>query len=73
VASEATVKALKAAVDTVLLGAQQVKGRETPVIAYKIVCRRARPAEGQAGPPGPGAVNNSTSRMGGLCPRAKPR
>jgi adenylate cyclase len=73
VASEATVKALKAAVDTILLGAQQVKGRETPVIAYKIVCRHARPAEGQVGPPGPGAVNNSTSRMGGLCPRAKPR
>ena len=73
VASEATVRALKAAVDTVLLGAQQVKGRETPVIAYKIVCRHARPADGLAGPPGPGAVNNSTSRMGGLCPRASPR
>ena len=73
VASEATVKALKAAVDTVLLGAQQVKGRETPVIAYKIVCRHARSAEGQVGPRGPGAVSNSTSRMGGLCPRAKPR
>ena len=50
VASEATVKALKAAVDTVLLGAQQVKGRETPVIAYRIVCLHARSAEGQAGP-----------------------
>jgi len=73
VASEATVRALKAAVDTVLLGAQQVKGREAPVIAYKIVCLHARPAEGQAGPGGPGAVNNSTSRMGGLCPRARPR
>src|SRR5215472_1156640 len=73
VASEATVRALKVAVDTVLLGAQHVKGRETPVIAYKIVCRHARPADGQPGPPGPGAVNNSTSRMGGLCPRAKPR
>jgi adenylate cyclase len=73
VASEATVKALKAAVDTVLLGAQQVKGRETPVIAYKIVCRHVRSAEDQVGPPGPGAVSNSTSRMGGLCPRAKPR
>src|SRR5215469_1873717 len=73
VASEATVRALKAAVDTVLLGAQQVKGRETPVIAYKIICRRVRSAEDQAGPPGPGAVNTSTSQMGGLCPRAKPR
>jgi class 3 adenylate cyclase len=53
VASEATVKALQGAVDTVLLGAQQVKGRETPVIAYKIVCRRARSTDAQAGPPGP--------------------
>jgi len=73
VASEATVNALKAHVETVLLGAQQVKGRETPVIAYKIVCRDTRPADSQAGPAGPGAVSNSTSRMGGLCPRAKPR
>jgi class 3 adenylate cyclase len=73
VASEATVRALKAAVDTVLLGAQHVKGRETPVIAYKIVCRHARPTDGQPGPSGPGAVNNSTSRMGGLCQRARPR
>jgi adenylate cyclase len=73
VASEATVKALKADVDTVLLGAQQVKGRETPVIAYKIVCRDVRPADSQPGPPGPGAVTNTTSQMGGLCPRAKPR
>jgi class 3 adenylate cyclase/DNA-binding NarL/FixJ family response regulator len=73
VASEATVKALKAAVDTVLLGAQQVKGRETPVIAYKIICRHARPADGQTGPPGPGAATNTTSRMGGLCLRVKPR
>jgi class 3 adenylate cyclase/DNA-binding NarL/FixJ family response regulator len=73
VASEATVRALKVAVDTVLLGAQHVKGRETPVIAYKIVCRHARPADGLAGPSGPGAVSNSTSQMGGLCPRASPR
>jgi len=61
VASEATVKALRAAVETVLLGAQQVKGRETPVIAYKIVCR-----DGQA-------AGTITSRMGGLCPRPRPR
>ena len=72
VASEATVKALKADVDTVLLGAQHVKGRETPVIAYKIVCRHARPAQGQVGPPDPGAAS-TTSRMGGLCLRVKPR
>ncbi len=65
VASEATVKALKKTVETILLGAQQVKGRETPVVAYKIVCRD--------GEPGTGPVSNTTSRMGGLCPRAKPR
>jgi adenylate cyclase len=73
VASEATVKALKADVDTVLLGAQQVKGRETPVIAYKIVCQHVRSADDRAGPPGPGAAGNTTSRMGGLCLRVNPR
>jgi class 3 adenylate cyclase len=73
VASEATVKALRAAVDTILLGAQQVKGRETPVIAYKIVCRDAGPAAAaQAGPADPGPASNSTSHMGGLCLRASP-
>ncbi len=65
VASEATVKALKKTVETVLLGAQQVKGRETPVVAYKIICRD----DGS----GTGPVSGTTSRMGGLCPRARPR
>ena len=59
VASEATVEALTVPVDTVLLGSQRVKGRETPVIAYKIVC--------------PGAVHSTTTRLGGLCPRSRPR
>src|SRR5215510_12230693 len=59
VASEATVEALTVPVETVLLGSQHVKGRETPVIAYKIVC--------------PGAVHNSTTRLGGLCRRIRPR
>ena len=72
VASEATVKALRAAVDTILLGAQQVKGRETPVVAYKIVCRDGGPAAAQAGPAGAGRASNSTSQMGGLCLRARP-
>jgi hypothetical protein len=66
VASEATVQALTAAVDTILLGAQQVKGRETPVVAYKIVCR-----DGGPGAPAGPAVNGA-SRMGGLCRRAGP-
>jgi adenylate cyclase len=56
VLSEATVKALGEAVDTVLLGSQQVKGRDTPVVVYKIVCRAGQSA---AGP-----VNSTTTRTG---------
>jgi len=63
VLSEATVKALHSAVDTVLIGSQQVKGRATPVTAYKIAYPGGLP---------PAAANNSTSQMGGLCPRARP-
>jgi class 3 adenylate cyclase len=62
VLSEATLKALKTAVDAVLIGSQHVKGRATPVTAYKIAC-----------PAGLGPASNSTSRMGGLCLRARPR
>ena len=54
VASEATVKALRAAVDTVPIGSQLVKGRATPVTAYKIVCRDGASSAGQAGPAHPG-------------------
>jgi adenylate cyclase len=54
VASEATVKALRAAVDTIPIGSQLVKGRATPVSAYKIVCRDGASAAGQAGPAHPG-------------------
>jgi hypothetical protein len=36
VLSEATFKALRTQVPAVALGAQQVKGREAPVFAYKI-------------------------------------
>ena len=72
-AFEATVKALKTAVDTVPIGSQQVKGRATPVIAYKIVCRDSMPpAAAPPGPAGPGPASNSTSQMGGLCLRARP-
>src|SRR6516162_7549502 len=38
VLSEATVKALRVSADTVPLGSQLVKGRDTPVVAYKIAC-----------------------------------
>jgi class 3 adenylate cyclase len=48
VLSEGTVKALSVAVDTVPLGSRQVKGRETPVVAYKIACQAAQPAVGLA-------------------------
>jgi len=73
VASEATVEALRTPVETVLLGAQHVKGREAPVTAYKIVCREDRPTAGQGRPAGPGPAHNTTTRLGGLCPRARPR
>ena len=73
VASEATVEALRTPVETVLLGAQHVKGREAPVTAYKIVCREDRPTAGQGTPAGPGPAHNTTTRLGGLCPRVRPR
>ena len=63
VLSEATVKALRVSADTVLLGSRQVKGRETPVVAYKIVCKAGQPAAGVA-PAYRGAVGTSTTRTG---------
>jgi adenylate cyclase len=60
VLSEGTVKALSVAVDTVLLGSRQVKGRETPVVAYKIACQAGQPAAGAA-PGYPGAVGTSST------------
>jgi len=63
VLSEATVKALRVSVDTVLLGSRQVKGRETPVVAYKIVCKAGQPAAGVV-PAYRGAVGTSTTRTG---------
>jgi class 3 adenylate cyclase len=73
VLSEATLKALKTAVDAVLIGSQYVKGRATPVTAYKIACRDGTPsAAAQPGPADPGPASNSTSRMGGLCLTARP-
>jgi class 3 adenylate cyclase/DNA-binding NarL/FixJ family response regulator len=71
VASEATVDALRTPVEAVPLGSQHVKGREAPVTAYKIVCRDGRAAAGQGSPAGP--AHNTTTRLGGLCPRARPR
>jgi class 3 adenylate cyclase/DNA-binding NarL/FixJ family response regulator len=71
VASEATVEALRTPVEAVPLGSRHVKGREAPVTAYKIVCRDGRPAAGQGSPVGP--AHNTTTRLGGLCPRARPR
>src|SRR5262245_52749762 len=71
VLSEATVQALRSAVDTILIGSRYVKGRATPVTAYKIACRDAGPAT-QASPADPGPASNSTSWMGGLCLRARP-
>ena len=47
VLSEPTFRALSVPADTVRLGSQQVKGRETPVVAYKIGCRGGQPTPGQ--------------------------
>lgn len=46
VLSEPTVKALSVPVDTIPLGSQLVKGRDTPVVAYKIACHAASPQPG---------------------------
>jgi class 3 adenylate cyclase len=57
VVSEATLRALSSPVDTVPLGAQMVKGRDTPVTAYKIIHL--------AGGPGAAArPNEMTTRTG---------
>jgi len=63
VLSEGTFKALSMAVGTVLLGSQRVKGREAPVVAYKIACQAGQPAAGVA-PAYPGAADTSTTRTG---------
>jgi len=58
VLSEPTVKALSVPVDTVALGSRQVKGRDTPVIAYKIA--------GQAG------QRAASLKRSGMIPRSGP-
>ena len=57
VLSEATLQALSRPVDTVPLGARMVKGRDTPVTAYKIIHLAA--GSGAAARP-----NEMTTRMG---------
>jgi class 3 adenylate cyclase/DNA-binding NarL/FixJ family response regulator len=64
VLSEATVKALSVAVDMVLLGAQLVKGRDTPVVAYKIAWPAGQPAVGPMPPAQAGSVDTTTTRTG---------
>jgi adenylate cyclase len=49
VLSEATVKALAAPVDVLPLPAQIVKGRDTPVVAFKLMTRRDRSADPATG------------------------
>jgi class 3 adenylate cyclase/DNA-binding CsgD family transcriptional regulator len=44
VLSEPTFQALSVPVDTVPLGSQLVKGRDTPVVAYKIACQAGQRA-----------------------------
>jgi class 3 adenylate cyclase/DNA-binding NarL/FixJ family response regulator len=64
VASEATVKALRVAVDAILLGSKLVKGRDTPVVAYKIVCRAGQGTAAGAWPAGAGPTDTATTRTG---------
>ena len=54
VLSEATLQALSGPVQTIPLGAQMVKGRDTPVTAYKII---------DLAPPA-GAVADAAARAG---------
>jgi class 3 adenylate cyclase/ActR/RegA family two-component response regulator len=60
VLSEPTFTALSAPAVTVRLGSQRVKGRETPVVAYKIACQAAQPAPGAVPPARPGVVGTGT-------------
>jgi class 3 adenylate cyclase len=67
VVSEATLQALSRPVDTVPLGAQMVKGRDTPVTAYKLTHLAGGPVAGGpvAGGPAAGArPNEMTTRTG---------
>jgi class 3 adenylate cyclase len=45
VLSEGTVKALAEPVDVLPLPAQVVKGRDTPVVAFKLMTRQDQPAD----------------------------
>jgi len=49
VLSEATVKALSAPVDVLPLPAQMVKGRDTPVVAFKLMTQPGRRPDPVAG------------------------
>jgi class 3 adenylate cyclase/DNA-binding CsgD family transcriptional regulator len=69
VLSEATLQALSTPVHAISLGAQMVKGRDTPVTAYKIT-HLANVQAGTAAPAatplaGPGGPIDLTTRMGG--------
>jgi adenylate cyclase len=55
VLSEPTFEALSVPVDAVRLGSQRVKGRDTPVVAYKIACQAGQPMTGVAPSARPGA------------------
>ena len=61
VLSEPTFTALSVPADAVRLGPQQVKGRDTPVVAYKIGGQAGQPAPGLAPSALPGAVGTGTT------------
>jgi class 3 adenylate cyclase len=65
VLSEPTFNALSVPADAILLGPQRVKGRDTPVVAYKIACQAGRRMAGAALSAHPGVVGTGATWTGG--------
>ena len=61
VLSEPTFNALSGPADAVRLGSQRVKGRDTPVVAYKIAGQAGQPMARVAPSARPGAVGSGAS------------
>jgi class 3 adenylate cyclase len=64
VLSEPTLQALSGPVATVRLGSQRVKGRDTPVVAYKIASQPGPPTAGVAPSADPGGAGTGATRTG---------
>src|SRR5713226_6541566 len=59
VLSEATSKAMTVSLPTIMLPAQLVKGRDTPIVAYKIAAQAGRRAAESASLAGPGSATGN--------------